>query len=601
MKLKNIILSTAFLMAFSACDDLFEPAVENFKQPSDLENMPSWAVGLLGHAYIGNPLGENANNWSFTEVATDDAVSNDVNNGYRKMAAGAWRSDNTPGDLNRWQNLRASWQYLNQFLEISENVEWAKDPKASELFKMRFQGDAYGMRALYMYHLLLSCSGWADNGQLLGIPILTESETVDSDFNKPRNTFKECIELLNKDVERAVEMLPEEYGDLDEKTGVVPDKYAQMGVDIAYFNRVFGDHAKNRMSARVARAIRAQAALLAASPAYSEGSEVTWEEAANDMAEVLANLGSNPIAGIDPTGNKWYEDHSGIQNIKAGYNRPEILWRSNKNESADLEKAQYPPSLFGQGRVNPSQNLVDAFPAANGYPISDPKASYDPQNPYANRDPRLALYIIYNGCKAGASNSVITTAVDGNNNDAMNKFDGASTRTGYYLRKFLDMNVNANPSNTTNGFHIKPWIRYTEIFLGYAEAANEAWGPQGKGTHGYSAYDVIKAIRQRAGIGENGGDPYLESVKNDKDAMRDLIRNERRLELCFEGFRFWDLRRWKVDLSKLNETVKGMKITGTTYEVVEVEKRDYKDYMYYGPVPYGEILKFNALIQNKGW
>ena len=91
MKLKNIILSTAFLMAFSACDDLFEPAVENFKQPSDLENMPSWAVGLLGHAYIGNPLGENANNWSFTEVATDDAVSNDVNNGYRKMAAGAWR------------------------------------------------------------------------------------------------------------------------------------------------------------------------------------------------------------------------------------------------------------------------------------------------------------------------------------------------------------------------------------------------------------------------------------------------------------------------------------------------------------------------------
>lgn len=95
----------------------------------------------------------------------------------------------------------------------------------------------------------------------------------------------------------------------------------------------------------------------------------------------------------------------------------------------------------------------------------------------------------------------------------MNKFDGASTRTGYYLRKFLDMNVNADPNNTTNGFHIKPWIRYTEIFLGYAEAANEAWGPQGKGIHGYSAYDVIKAIRQRAGIGENGGDPYLESVK----------------------------------------------------------------------------------------
>ena len=599
MKLKNIILSAAFLMAFSACDDLFEPAPENFKEPSDLESMPSWAVGLLGHAYIGNPLGLEPNSWSFTEVATDDAVSNDVNNGYRKMAAGSWRADNTPGDLNRWQNLRASWQYLNQFLEISEKVEWAMDPLASELFKKRFQGDAYGMRALYMYHLLMSCSGWTADGQLLGIPILLESETVNSNFNKPRNTFKECMEQLNKDVEKAIELLPEDYGDLDEKTDVVPDKYAQEGVDIELFNRVFGNHAKNRMSARVARAIRAQAALLAASPAYSEGSDVSWEEAANRMAEVLSGLGANPIAGIDPTGNKWYEDHSGIQGLQSGYNRPEILWRSNKNESAALEKAQYPPSLFGQGRVNPSQNLVDAFPAANGYPISDPRSNYNPQDPYANRDPRLALYVIYNGTEAGNPSTVITTAVDGPNNDAMNKFDGASTRTGYYLRKFLDMNVNANPNNTTNGYHIKPWIRYTEIFLGYAEAANEAWGPQGTGTHGYSAYDVIKAIRQRAGIAKD--DAYLESVKGDKDKMRELIRNERRLELCFEGFRFWDLRRWKVDLSKLNETVRGMKITGSRYEVVDVEERYYKDYMYYGPVPYGETLKFDALIQNKGW
>lgn len=598
MKLKNIILTTALLVGFSACDDLFDPAIENHKYVVDLEDMPSWATGLLGHAYISNPLGENANSWKFTDVATDDAVSNDVNNSYLKAATGAWRSDNNP--LDNWQYLRASWQYLNQFLEISENVEWAKDKVASELFKVRFQGDAYGMRALYMYHLLMSCAGWTADGQLLGIPILTEAETVNSDFNKPRNTFKECIEQLNKDVEKAIEMLPDTYGDLAAE-GDVPSKYTQMGANLSQYNRVFGDHAKNRMSASVARAVRAQAALLAASPAYSEGSGVTWEQAANFMAEVLKNLGSDPIAQIDPTGNKWYEDSNGIKNMVAGYNRPEFLWRSNKNESADLEKDQYPPSLFGKGRVNPSQNLVDAFPGLNGYPINDLRSNYDAQNPYENRDPRLAMYIIYNGSKAGGSNSVITTAVDGNNNDAMNKFDGASTRTGYYLRKFLDMNVNANPSNTTNGYHIKPWIRYTEIFLGYAEAANEAWGPQGEGTHGYSAYDVVKAIRQRAGIGENGSDPYLESIKGDRDKMRELIRNERRLELCFEGFRFWDLRRWKVDISKLNETVRGMKITGNNYEVVDVEKRDYKDYMYYGPVPYSEILKFDALIQNKGW
>jgi len=263
MKLKNIILSTALLVGFCACDDLFEPAIENHKTVEDLENMPAWAVGLLGHAYISNPLGENANSWKFTDVATDDAVSNDVGNGYLRMATGAWRADNNPVDS--WQYLRASWQYLNQFLEISDKVEWAKDEMASELFKIRFQGDAYGMRALYMYHLLMSCAGWTADGQLLGIPILLESETIYSDFNKPRNTFRECLDQLNRDVEKAIEMLPEEYGDV-ETTAEVPTKYTQMGADFSQYNRVFGDHAKNRMSARVARAVRAQAALLAASP-----------------------------------------------------------------------------------------------------------------------------------------------------------------------------------------------------------------------------------------------------------------------------------------------------------------------------------------------
>lgn len=280
----------------------------------------------------------------------------------------------------------------------------------------------------------------------------------------------------------------------------------------------------------------------------------------------------------------------------------EILWRSNKggddatSEGGCVEKQNFPPSLYGNGRVNPSQNLVDAFPMADGTPISE-SADYDPQNPYENRDPRLALYIVYNGSKM--SGQTIDTSVEGSNDDAINRFDGRSTRTGYYLRKLLVEDVNCNPSNSTGQPHIKPWMRYTEFFLGYAEAANEAWGPTGTGSNGFSAYDVIKAIRQRAGI--DAADPYLESIKNDKDKMRELIRNERRIELCFEGFRFWDLRRWKVDLTKLNEPVKGMRISNNHYEVINVEERKYQDYMYYGPIPYTEVRNFSALTQNAGW
>lgn len=576
----------------TSCDDLFKPAIENHKGHDDLYNMPAWAVGLLGHAYISNPLGS----WSFNDVATDDAVTNDPGDSYRTMATGSWRANNNP--MSNWQYLRASWQYINQFLEIADDVHWAKDVLVSEMFKDRMKGDAYGMRAFYMYHLLLNQAGWATDGQLLGIPILTQSENLTSDFNVPRNTFQECINQLNSDVETAISLLPEDYGVIDDDNQV-PEKYRTKGVTAGQYTRVFGDNARNRMSARIAKAIRAQAALLAASPAYSEGSGTTWEEAADRMATVLDGLGTNPIAEMDPTGNKWYIDGTLIQNLKAGVNPKEILWRSNKDGgTSTLEANQYPPTLYGKGRVNPTQNLVDAFPMANGYPISNVNSHYSSSNPYANRDPRLDLYILHNGSTAGPQNTAITTAADGTDNDALNKTE-TSTRTGYYLKKLLCQSVNVNPSSITVGYHYKPFIRYTEIFLGYAEAANEAWGPIGKGNHSYSAYDVIKAIRKRAGIGIENGDAYLESIKGDKDKMRELIHNERRLELCFEGFRFWDLRRWKENIT---ESATGMNISGGQYTVLpEVEKRAYQDYMYYGPIPYSEVVKFNNLLQNKGW
>src|SRR5690554_7611401 len=157
MKKRKIVSIIALFALFSVvqtgCEDMFEPATENHKENSDLINMPAWATGLLGHAYIGNPLGS----WSFTDVATDDAVSNDPNNAYRLMANGAWRANNSP--MSRWQNWRASWQYLNQFIVLADDVNWAADPLVAQMFRDRMKGDAFGMRALYMYHLLMHHAG----------------------------------------------------------------------------------------------------------------------------------------------------------------------------------------------------------------------------------------------------------------------------------------------------------------------------------------------------------------------------------------------------------------------------------------------------------
>ncbi|RZK76423.1 MAG: RagB/SusD family nutrient uptake outer membrane protein, partial [Pedobacter sp.] len=282
-----------------------------------------------------------------------------------------------------------------------------------------------------------------------------------------------------------------------------------------------------------------------------------------------------------------------------GNNPAEVLWRGAVDNALAMEEDHFPPSLLGRGLLNPTQNLVDAFPMANGYPISDQQnAGYVSTAPYTGRDPRLNAYIIYNGATFGTANTtVINTALDATTNDGLNKLE-TSTRTGYYMRKLLRNEVNLNSSSRNPQQHIKPRMRYTEFYLAYAEAANEAWGPLGTGSHTYSAYDVIKAIRRRAGVGVNNNDPYLESIKNDKAAMQTLIRNERRLELCFEGHRFWDLRRWKRDLT---ETAKGMLIQAGTYTPINVDERVYQDHMIYGPVPNTEILKFSALKQNTGW
>lgn len=597
-KIRKAILLTlvAPLMAsFASCDDVFEPAVENHKDETALEVLPDWAVGILTHAYISNPL----TSWSFNDVATDDAVSNDPGNNYRRMATGGWTASNNP--MSNWQNLRGSIQYLNQTIELADKVEWAYNPVVREMFAMRFKGEAYGMRALYTYLLLLQQAGWVGN-ELLGIPIVTEYENADSEFNKPRATFAECIQQIYDDVDAALELLPEDYKAVDSDSNV-PSKYSTLGATYSQYNRVFDEAASNRMNGRIAKAIRAQAALLAASPAYSAGSGITWEEAANQMATVLKGLGSNPVAEVDPIGHIWYADSKAIQEFETGINPKEILWRDNRQDpSVTLERDNFPPSLSGNGRVNPTQNLVDAFPMANGLPISASGSGYNPQDPYKDRDPRLALYILYNGQTAGIQNTPIYIATDAGDEgtgtiDAVNKTE-QSTRTGYYMRKLLVQETNPSSNATVNTNHYKPMIRYTEMFLGFAEAANEAWGPKG-GNHGFTAYDVIKAIRERAGICVGTTDAYLDACANDKDMMRELIRNERRLELCFEGHRFWDLRRWKVSLT---ETAKGMNITGTTYtEIPDVEVRDYKDYMYYGPLPYSEVVKFSELLQNDGW
>lgn len=585
---KILILLTVVLLA--GCDDLFTPAIDNNKSKEAAYNEPAFAQGLLGNAYTHFPYSSQ----SFEDVATDDAVSNQSNNGYSKMATGSWSAYNNP--MGQWGSCKTAIQYINIFLEEVDKVSWADEEIVNKLFCDRMKGEAFGLRAMFMFYLVQAHGGWTADGRLLGVPILVESEKTGDDFNRPRDTFDDCIKQIYADVEKAEELLPLDYEDITAVSQMAAN-YQSSGATVSQYVRVFGQRFRLRMNARIAKAFRAKAALLAASPAFSDGKTTLWEDAANYNAELLNMIGK--VEGMDKKGFTWYTNASEIAALGAGECPKEILWREGLETNAyGLEKAQFPSSLYGGGQLNPTHNLVNAFPMANGYPIAASGSGYNSQNPYEGRDPRLNTYIIVNGSKAGLNKETINTSIEGTNNDALNKENGVSTRTGYYLRKHLREDVYLSSTSQNGQLHYKSRIRYTEIFLNYAEAANEAWGPLGNGTHGYSAYDVVKAIRKRAGVGTENGDAYLESIKDSKDKMRELIRNERRLELCFEGFRFWDLRRWK---SALTEEAKGIRIGNNTYTEFTVENRKYADYMHYGPIPYSEVLKFSALEQNAGW
>ena len=602
MKKRNIILYLTVLLTMCSCQDMFEPADENNRQEDAMYEESKYAAGLLMYGYSRLPYSTSTE----TDVATDDAVTNNTNSNFLNMATGTWSSERDP--MSKWNSCKDGIQYVNKFLTIVDKVKWAPSAASKQqMFIDRQKGEAYGLRALFYYNLLQAHGGYADDDILYGVPLLTQPEDGSSDFNQPRALFSDCVKLCFADCDSAMKYLPMDY--IDVTSEEIPAKYKALGAETTGYNLVFGTRSRGLMSGKIAEAIKAQVALLAASPAFRDQSDVTSAEAAVLCANVLKRIGG--LEGFDETGNIWYKNKTKLE--PSASEMPEILWRADRSKDASQERENFPPTLYGSGRVNPSQNLVDAFPMRNGRPITDPKSGYDPKNPYANRDLRLDDNILYNGMTFRKT-VIITGTYPNENDESLDNinYGNTSTRTGYYLKKLLRDDVSPLQSSLVEQQHIYPRIRYTEIFLAYAEAANDAWGPKADPTGvGFTAYDVIKAIRGRAGLGTDeyglplpDGDAYLEECASDQAKMTNLIRNERRIELCFENKRFWDLRRWKMPL---DETVKGVMIDRNdegelSYTIIDVEERKYDNsYQLYGPIPKGEVLKWSNLKQNKGW
>ncbi|SEB15010.1 RagB/SusD family nutrient uptake outer membrane protein [Pedobacter hartonius] len=342
--------------------------------------------------------------------------------------------------------------------------------------------------------------------------------------------------------------------------------------------------ALGRATKGAALALKSRLLLYAASPLYNAG---TWEAAAA-AAKAVMDMG------------KYNIDQGGYSKLFLNPNSTEIIFErlyfSNTAIHLPIERANGPNGYDGWGGNAPLQNLVDAYPMANGKPITDPTSGYDPQNPYVNRDPRFYATILYN--KAAYRGSTVDVYLPGGKDSNQGPSNWNTGLTGYYLRKFMNDNYPiVNPAGVAGA---QPWIyfRYAEILLNYAEAQNEAAGPD------QSVYQAINTVRSRASVVM----PPLSGLS--KSAMQAAIQNERQIELAFEEHRFYDVRRWKIASQTENVPAYGMSATvnsanpsGYTYaRKVALTGRVFKESEYWLPIPLTEIQASNGqLKQNAGY
>lgn len=528
---------------------------DTFFDPTDQNGV--LALGFLNNIFIELPQpGALRISNAGLDAATDDATSSTINTAIENMANGRWTANNNPDDA--WGANYRGIRKANIFLTKIDAVPVTPDTKILWKAQARF------LRAMFYFELVKRYGGVP----LLGDKVLTLNDN--EALYPARNTYAECVNYILAECDVIKDLLP-----------VDPISGADLG----------------RPTQGAVLALKSRLLLYMASPLNNPTGEITKWQAAADAAKDVMNLNKFSLRTTGKVGLGFSEVFTVRQNN-------EVIFAFQRANTDDLERALAPigylSPVASDGHVSPSQNLVDAFPSANGLAITNPiNTTYNSANPYANRDPRLAFTVFTNG--AMWLNRAIQTYEGG-----LDKPGGSirQTRTGYYQRKFLANLPTATAYSTqTHNYTI---FRYAEILLNYAEAINET----GVGIQQTEALNQLKALRLRAGIPPGDIAGYQHGLRTDMTQveMRDAIRLERRIEMAFEEQRFWDLRRWKIAEEVLNNKplmgvtiVRNATTNELTYTPSSVLKMVFTPKMYWEPIPYNEIVKNPNLIQNPNW
>lgn len=559
--IKIYFLIGVILLLVSGCEDL-DQEVKTTLSADQISISYNRTITHSVGTYTTIPEGFLSIGGAMRASASDEAEHTIETSSVQQFNVGSWNEYSNPDDI--WSDLYAGIRRANQYLVMADSIDWSnfilyQTPENQVIYEeqlAKINRTKFEVRLLraYFYFELVKRYG--------GVPLLTEALPYNADITGiNRNTLNDCIEFIVSECDAAIDELPDNYPNED----------------------------LGRVTAGVAMALKSRILLYAASDLFNDASwsggytnpqlisltgdrNAKWQRAA-DAAKDVIDLG---IYSLEP-------DYSSLFKT---FNNNEVIFTRRNRASNSFEKANYPVGYdMGESGTTPTQNLIDAYEMANGKAITDPESGYDPQNPYEARDPRLAMTIITNNSifkgrpvecwKGGLDGEGIPLA----------------SRTGYYLKKYVDEDLNLLIGNiSVHSWHI---FRLGEIYLNYAEALNEA-------TPGHADIKTyIDLLRGRVNM------PPLPDGLNQQQ-MRERIRNERRVELAFEDHRIWDVRRWMIAEETLGVPVKGVEITKTDgdtfiYQVKNLENRVFQPKMYLYPIPQSELSIASNWTQNPLW
>ena len=568
---------------------------------STLTDATMWASEGNADIYLNNCYGQleqkgnqpdNIDNFTADNDAGFYYTSYNWKKGIVDPSGGAggsvWFGTTGPSSYVGWSTIYTTIRRLNTFMaNITENkANFSEDWYNQRMDEARF------LRAYFYSEIFMKIGG---------LVIVTEPQDrntmTEDELELPRSSFEETFNYI-----------------ISELSSIVSNGHLK----VKYNN---GDADAGRATLGAALMLKGWIQLFAASPAYNSDDPAVprssdnlqafsdyqvsrWAAAAATNKQFIDTWGENGTGDyglFTPMSQFWYESNE--------YNK-EVVWDRQQvttTMAQTFDTYGGPVWILGTyytwGNYCPTQELVDDYQMANGLDITDPASGYDPQNPYVGREKRFYDFIVYDGAPYKqdwmTQTDTIYTRID-KVHPSLNQIDFGGDdvgNTAYYFKKRLD---NAHPRGGNQDGRNYVYYRYAEVLLNYAEAQNEAVGPDA------SVYDAVNAVRERPGTDL----PPLTAGMTQAE-MRDAIKRERRIEFVYEGNRLYDLWRWKDADTEMTKDLHGMLIENTvpddnsgvwTYTPISLNHpHTFTQKMYYNPVPQAAIDRNVKLVQNWGY